>query len=61
MHDSTWQVKKKKLLTRLSIAIYKMSDEELVSLLRLFMEMSLYIDQKQLDVSHLQDIGLGDQ
>lgn len=61
MHDSTWQVKKKKLLTRLSIAIYKMSEEELVSLLQLFMEMSLYIDQKQLDISHLQDVGLGDQ
>jgi hypothetical protein len=54
-------VKKKKLLTRLSIAIYKMSDEQLVSLLRLFMEMSLYIDQKQLEVSHLQDVGLGGQ
>jgi hypothetical protein len=61
MLDSTWQTKKKKLLTRLSIAIYKMSDEQLVSLLHLFMEMSLYIDQKQIDIDDLQETGPGDQ
>ena len=33
MHDPNWQAEKKKILTRLSIAIYKMTDEQLISLL----------------------------
>lgn len=39
MHDPTWQVEKKKILARLSIAIYKMTDEQLISLLHLVKEM----------------------
>jgi Tfp pilus assembly protein PilZ len=41
MHDSNWQVEKKKILTRLSIAIYKMTDEQLIALLHLFKDLEL--------------------
>lgn len=41
MHETNWQVEKKKILTRLSIAIYKMTDEQLISLLHLFKELEL--------------------
>ena len=41
MHDPNWQVEKKKILTRLSIAIYKMTDEQLISLLHLFKDLEL--------------------
>lgn len=41
MPDSNWQVEKRKILTRLSIAIYKMTDEQLIALLHLFKDFEL--------------------
>ena len=50
MLDPTWQAERKKLLTRLSIAIYKMTDEQLISLLHLFKELELKDKEKLLEV-----------
>lgn len=50
MHDSHWQAEKKKILTRLSIAIYKMTDEQLISLLHLFKDLALKEKEKLLEV-----------
>ena len=50
MHDSTWQAEKKKILTRLSIAIYKMTDEQLISLLHLFKDLKLKDQEKLLEM-----------
>jgi hypothetical protein len=36
MTDPIWQAERKKIMTRLSIAIYKMTDEQLIALLHLF-------------------------
>ena len=41
MNDSNWLSEKKKILTRLTIAIYKMADEELVGLLHLFKDFEI--------------------
>ncbi len=49
MNGSTWQAEKKKILTRLTIAIYKMEDEELVSLLNLFEEFEINEKDKLLN------------
>ncbi|MBC2710728.1 MAG: hypothetical protein HGJ94_06925 [Desulfosarcina sp.] len=50
MHDSIWQAEKKKILTRLSIAIYKMTDEQLISLLHLFKDLELKDKEKLLEM-----------
>ena len=50
MHDSIWQAEKKKILTRLSIAIYKMTDEQLISLLHLFKDLDLKDKEKLLEM-----------
>jgi hypothetical protein len=50
MHNPIWQAEKKKILTRLSIAIYKMTDEQLISLLHLFKDLNLKDNQKLLDM-----------
>lgn len=50
MHDANWQVEKKKILTRLSIAIYKMTDEQLISLLHLFKDLGLKEHESLLDI-----------
>ena len=50
MNDSNWQVEKKKILTRLSIAIYKMTDEQLISLLHLFKDLEFKDNQTLLEV-----------
>lgn len=50
MHDPHWQAEKKKILTRLSIAIYKMTDEQLISLLHLFKDLALKEKEKLLEV-----------
>lgn len=54
MQDSNWQAEKKKILARLSIAIYKMADEELVNLLHLFKDLSFENKEKLLDIPTLQ-------
>ena len=53
MQESNWQAEKKKIVTRLSIAIYKMADEELVSLLHLFKDMPLDKQSGLPDISRL--------
>jgi Tfp pilus assembly protein PilZ len=50
MHDPNWQVEKKKILARLSIAIYKMTDEQLISLLHLFIDLELKEKEKLLEM-----------
>lgn len=51
MQDPNWQVEKKKILTRLSIAIYKMTDEQLISLLHLFKDLEFKDKDKLLEIS----------
>ncbi|MFO7713873.1 PilZ domain-containing protein [Desulfosarcina sp.] len=58
MHDSNWQAEKKKLLTRLSIAIYKMTDEQLISLLHLFKDLDLKEKEKLLEIPKLHPDGV---
>jgi hypothetical protein len=53
MHDSNPPAEKKKILARLSIAIYKMADEELISLLHLFKDMPFDKTEKLLDIPQL--------
>lgn len=50
MHSPIWQAEKKKILTRLSIAIYKMTDEQLISLLHLFKDLNLKDNEKLLEM-----------
>ena len=50
MQEPSWQVEKKKILTRLSIAIYKMTDEQLIALLRLFKDLDLKRNEKLLEI-----------
>jgi len=50
MQEPSWQVEKKKILTRLSIAIYKMTDEQLISLLHLFKDLDLKQNKKLLEI-----------
>jgi hypothetical protein len=54
MNNSTWQAEKKKILTRLSIAIYKMTDEQLVSLLHLFKDLALSGKESLLEMPNPQ-------
>ena len=58
MQESSWQVEKKKILTRLSIAIYKMTDEQLISLLHLFKDLDLKDKTKMLDAPKSQSGGI---
>ncbi|BBO79888.1 hypothetical protein DSCO28_04540 [Desulfosarcina ovata subsp. sediminis] len=53
MHGSNWQAERKKILARLSIAIYKMSDQQLISLLHLFNDLDLADNNKRFDGSGL--------
>jgi hypothetical protein len=50
MQEPSWQVEKKKILTRLSIAIYKMTDEQLIALLYLFKDLDLKQNEKLLEI-----------
>lgn len=50
MQDPNWQTEKKKILTRLSIAIYKMTDEQLISLLHLFKDLELKDKARLLEI-----------
>ena len=54
MVDPTWQAEKKKILARLSIAIYKLTDEQLVSLLHLFKDLEFEDKDKLLEIPKLQ-------
>lgn len=54
MQEPSWQVEKKKILTRLSIAIYKMTDEQLVALLHLFKDLDLKQNEKLLKIPKLK-------
>lgn len=58
MHDLNWQVEKKKILTRLSIAIYKMTDEQLISLLHLFKDLEIKEKEKLLNLPKLHSDGV---
>lgn len=57
MHDPIWQAERKKILTRLSIAIYKMTDEQLIALLHLFNDLDIKNKEKYLDVPKLSPEG----
>jgi hypothetical protein len=50
MHHSNRQAEKKKILTRLSIAIYKMTDDQLISLLYLFNDLELKENENLLEL-----------
>ena len=50
MPDSNWQAEKKKILTRLSIAIYKMTDEQVVSMFHLFKDLELKGKERLLEM-----------
>lgn len=54
MQEPSWQVEKKKILTRLSIALYKMTDEQLVALLHLFKDLDLKQNEKLLKIPKLK-------
>jgi hypothetical protein len=58
MHDPNWQAEKKKILTRLSIAIYKMTDEQLISLLHLFKDLKLSDNEKFLEMPAVHSDGV---
>ena len=58
MHDSTWMAEKKKILARLSIAIYKMTDEQLISLLHLFKDLELKDKAKLLEMPKSHSDGI---
>lgn len=57
MQDPNWQTEKKKILARLSIAIYKLTDEQLVSLLHLFKDLAFEDKNKLLEIPKLQPDG----
>jgi hypothetical protein len=48
MHDPDRQMEKKKILARLSIVLYQMSDDQLVALLKLYNELDFKEDGKTL-------------
>lgn len=58
MQDLNRQAEKKKLLTRLSIAIYKMTDQQLISLLHLFKDLDLKEKEKLLEIPKLHPDGV---
>ena len=57
MTESNWQTEKKKILARLSIAIYKMTDEQLISLLHFFKDFRIKEKGKLLDFPTLHGEG----
>lgn len=57
MQDPKWQAEKKKMLARLSIAIYKLTDEQLVALLHLFKDLAFVDNDKLLEIPKLQADG----
>lgn len=57
MNESNWQAEKKKILTRLSIAIYKMTDEQLISLLHFFKDFQIKEKEKLLNFPKLYSEG----
>jgi hypothetical protein len=58
MQDPIWQAEKKKILTRLSIAIYKMTDEQLISLLHLFKDVQFGDNGKLLEMQQAHTDGV---
>ena len=58
MNDANWQVEKKKILTRLSIALYKMTDEQLIALLHLFKDLDFKKEYKPLDIPKTESDGI---
>jgi hypothetical protein len=58
MHDPNWQAEKKKILARLSIAIYKMTDEQLIALLHLFKDLELDDKEKLLEMPGFHSDGV---
>lgn len=58
MQEPSWQVEKKKILMRLSIAIYKMTDEQLVALLHLFNDLDLKQNEKLLEIAKSKPDGM---
>jgi hypothetical protein len=58
MHDPIWQAEKKKILARLSIAIYKMTDEQLIALLHLFKDLDLKDKEKLLEMPQFHQDGV---
>lgn len=58
MHDPIWHAEKKKILARLSIAIYKMTDEQLIALLHLFKDLDLKDQEKLLELPQLHQDGV---
>jgi hypothetical protein len=59
MNDSNWQLEKKKILTRLSIAIYKMTNEQLISLLHFFKGFEIKDREKLLNIPTAHSEGAG--
>jgi hypothetical protein len=60
MNDSNWQAEKKKILTRLSIAIYKMTNDQLISLLHLFKDLEFEEKEKLLEIPKPQPGDIAD-
>jgi hypothetical protein len=58
MHDPIWQTEKKKILARLSIAIYKMADEQLIALLHLFKDLELKDKENLLEMPQFHQNGV---
>jgi len=58
MQDPLWQAEKKKILARLSIAIYKMTDEQLIALLHLFKDLELKDKEKLLEIPKFHQGGI---
>jgi PilZ domain len=58
MQASLWQAEKKKILARLSIAIYKMTDEQLIALLHLFKDLELDGKEKLLEIPRFHQDGI---
>ncbi len=64
MNDLNRQTERKKILARLSIAIYKMTDEQLIALLPLFKDLELKDKEKLLEMPNFKPdgiVGAGDR
>jgi hypothetical protein len=60
MNDSNWLAEKKKILTRLSIAIYRMSNDQLISLLHLFKDLEFEEKEKLLGIPNPRSGSIAD-
>ncbi|PID39600.1 MAG: hypothetical protein CR984_06435 [Proteobacteria bacterium] len=59
MHESHWYAERKKILARLSIAIYKMTDEQIVSMFHLFKNLELKGKERLLEMPrYVADSGI---